>query len=132
MTIILRLAIATAVAAYTLTRSHAFEWWRNQFKPGTWFGALVRCPYCASHWIAFGLTASIFDWSEYTLSWYFIQSLVVVGLAVPILWMIHHALASMTPQPPEVRLEEALKEIEDAENRREATDQVPAPGPDQN
>jgi len=87
------LAVSAVVMgiAQTLTRERLFEPLRARLGGHeTWFGYLVSCPYCASHWLAFilvpltgvygvrvkphlGLLGSVLDW--------FLSSMLVVVIA---------------------------------------------------
>jgi hypothetical protein len=75
--------------AQTVTRERLFEPLRNRLGGHeTWFGYLVSCPYCASHWVAFCLVplTGIYGirvqvrWGVLTtlLDWFLSSMLVVV------------------------------------------------------
>lgn len=52
------LAAAVGAAAFTITRTKITEPMRTAVKKrSAWFGNLVGCPYCTSHWLAAGATA---------------------------------------------------------------------------
>ena len=50
---LLVLALATSAISVTITRSGVFLGFRNFVaKHSSWFGDLVHCPYCISHWVS--------------------------------------------------------------------------------
>jgi hypothetical protein len=56
---ILVLGGATGVIATTITKGKPFlplRRWAKKKSP-EWLYALLRCPYCTSHWVAFAITA---------------------------------------------------------------------------
>jgi uncharacterized protein DUF1360 len=47
------LSLATGAAAFTITRTKISEPFREAVKQRSpWFGNLVSCPYCTSHWLS--------------------------------------------------------------------------------
>jgi len=87
--------IATALVvmglSHTLTRERIFESLRARAGGhDTWFGYLLSCPYCASHWIAFVLVPLTgaygidvvpdWGWPSRVLRW-FLSSVMVATLA---------------------------------------------------
>jgi len=49
------LAISIGAVAFTITRTKISEPFRKWVKlKNTWLGNLFGCPYCLSHWLAFG------------------------------------------------------------------------------
>jgi ABC-type phosphate/phosphonate transport system permease subunit len=79
------LALAVSAASMTLTKAKLFSPIRDRIdNRSEWFGELVGCPYCMSHWLAFAATAvyqprivhsgtELFD--------YFVTALAIVALA---------------------------------------------------
>lgn len=56
LAILLVLALATSAVSLTVTKSRAFAWLRVPImRRSRWFGELISCPYCFSHWVALGL-----------------------------------------------------------------------------
>jgi len=56
--VILYLSLATASISITITKSSIFKKFRLWVKEkNLFFGNLLRCNYCFSHWVAFGLVA---------------------------------------------------------------------------
>lgn len=52
------LAVAVAAASFTIARTKVTASFRAVvLKRSKWFGALVSCPYCVSHWLAAGAVA---------------------------------------------------------------------------
>jgi len=50
------LAVVVMGLSHTIARERLFDGLRARLGgPSTWFGYLVSCPYCVSHWIAFVL-----------------------------------------------------------------------------
>jgi hypothetical protein len=50
------LAIVVMGLSHTIARERLFEPLRARLGgPSTWFGYLISCPYCVSHWVAFVL-----------------------------------------------------------------------------
>ena len=55
---ILILSLPAAAISLTITKSFLFEHLREWvLERSKWFGKLVTCPYCASHWVSFALVA---------------------------------------------------------------------------
>lgn len=49
------LAMAIGAVAFTVARTKVAESLRRAVKQRSeWFGTLVSCPYCLSHWLSFG------------------------------------------------------------------------------
>jgi hypothetical protein len=78
--------------AHTLTKERIFAPLRERLGGrDTWFGYLVSCPYCASHWIAFALVpltgasfvpiADALEPVASCLDWFLSSILVTVGAA---------------------------------------------------
>jgi hypothetical protein len=78
-------------AAHTVARERLFEPLRRRLGGSdTWFGYLVSCPYCVSHWIAFALVPITETYPiEVTRDWgivatvltWFLSSLLIAALA---------------------------------------------------
>jgi len=52
------LALAISSASVTITLSGIFASWREWIDDRSdFFGDLVHCPYCTSHWLSFGAVA---------------------------------------------------------------------------
>lgn len=87
----LLLSLAVMCIANTISRERIFEPLRNRLGgKETYFGYMIACPYCLSHWLAFGLVPLFglrllrvpYDWGPvaWTLDWFF-NSILVVMLA---------------------------------------------------
>ncbi len=86
------LALSTVVMclSHTIARERIFLPLRNRLGGmDTWFGYLVSCPYCVSHWLAFALVPATESYfiavtpdlaGAGVLSW-FLSSILVVALA---------------------------------------------------
>lgn len=48
------LALAVAAASFTIARTKITEPLRKKLGTTSWFGKLINCPYCVSHWLSFG------------------------------------------------------------------------------
>ncbi len=54
------IGVATGVISLTLTRSRLLRGPRNWIKyRSPWWGELVTCPYCTSHWVAATLVGAL-------------------------------------------------------------------------
>lgn len=83
------LALACASISFTLTKAEATDWLRVWLVKRDWLMLykLFQCPYCMSHWVAFGLVAAFWPY-EFTSSLYVnfvICSFVVITLST-FLW----------------------------------------------
>lgn len=58
MAVVIWLAIATVSISYTLTKTPVFDFVRDRLHEDGMLFKLWSCPYCMSHWIAFGFTAA--------------------------------------------------------------------------
>lgn len=78
--------------SHTLARERIFAPLRHMLgDKETWWGYLVSCPYCVSHWIAFALVPLTgayfvpiaFEWTPVSdlLAWFLSSVLVAVGAA---------------------------------------------------
>lgn len=54
---LLVIGMASGVLSLTISRSSPFEFLRNRLFPDkeSFFGELIRCPYCLGHWISLTL-----------------------------------------------------------------------------
>lgn len=52
------LSLAIAAVSITITKTKVFRSFREWIdERSDWFGELVHCPYCTSHWVAFAAVA---------------------------------------------------------------------------
>ena len=52
------LSMATAAIDMTVSKASIFEGFREWVeKRSDWFSEMIGCPYCLSHWVAFGMVA---------------------------------------------------------------------------
>lgn len=107
----IQIAIAVAIVSLTVTRSRLFKGFRGWFRPHPLLHELVRCPYCFSHWVAGALMAVHMEIFDLTLWEWFIDSLVVVAIAAPIMAIVHFCITTIsqnesgsaaTGEPPNV------------------------------
>ena len=79
--------IGLAIASMTMTISKSNIFWRLRAlvsKLGLWAQDLIHCPYCLSHWLAFG-----FVWYEFGLfDKFLIKSFAVITIASLASWGI--------------------------------------------
>jgi hypothetical protein len=93
------LAVAVAVMALVITRSKIAlplrEWATRTSK---WLGKLLTCPFCTSHWLAFGLVAvyrpRLVHSDIYVLD-LFMTALVIVAIASIIAGWVFQSIAGM-------------------------------------
>lgn len=96
----LLLGIGIGAAAFTIARtkiSAPFRAWVT--KRSTWFGSLVSCPYCLSHWLAFAAIAIyrprpvakflVIDWG---VAWF-----LTVAVAALMAGVVSRSIAAMVP-----------------------------------
>jgi Protein of unknown function (DUF1360) len=99
---LLEMGVATGVVSLTLTRSRPLRFIRVGIRSlSEWWGELVSCPYCMSHWIAAGLVAwgrgspRYWHWAgayPATLEW-----LLVVAIAAPVAAAVYNSITSILP-----------------------------------
>jgi len=79
------LALAVSVASVTLTKGKVFAPLREKVKGwSSWWGELINCPYCISHWFALALVLvyrPITVQSGFIILDLIVTALVVVALA---------------------------------------------------
>ena len=86
--VVLVMGAAVAAASVTLSLSKAFAWLRDWVDARSEFwGNLLGCPYCVSHWFALAAVALGLDWRLLGMLgltpavWFFVVWLAVVGAA---------------------------------------------------
>lgn len=97
------LAAPVACVSLTLTRSMLFKGFREWVGGRSdFFGELVRCPFCTSHWVAFVACAIFKPWVVYSnipvlgiVLQFFISSLILVAMAMLIAGAVYKAVAGM-------------------------------------
>lgn len=98
---VVAMALAVATGSMTVTRSKVFKplRWAIQ-RRSVFFGDLITCPYCFSHWVAFAIVA----WfrprlveSSVPLVDYAVSAFAVVALATYGGGLIFRAFAVMPP-----------------------------------
>lgn len=83
-------ALATAAITMTLTRGTVFRPLRLWvIRRSSWFGKLVTCPYCMSHWIALMVV-----WPSSLAM--LVSVMAVVATAAPIQWVIFKSIGGIT------------------------------------
>jgi hypothetical protein len=98
----LALALAVAAVAMTVGRSNVFAPLRTFVDDRSrWFGELVSCPYCVSHWLAFAAVAvyrpRIVD-SGVVLADYAVAAFALVSLATFACAIIVRAFRLVVPR----------------------------------
>ncbi len=112
---ILILALPVSAITLTITRSSLFERPREwMLEKNEWFGKLVTCPYCTSHWVSFALVVwyqprMLQSWLPVDL---IISTFAVVALAMPISFVIlcsFKNMALLEEDPEKEQLRAALQ-----------------------
>lgn len=96
------LSLAIGVMAMTITKTKIFRpvriWTLDKSE---WFGDLISCPYCTSHWLSFVLTAIysplLFNSGIGLLDWFLTSLCVIAGSAV-VSGTIFYAFAQMADE----------------------------------
>lgn len=94
------LAVAVAAASFTIARTKVTAPFRAAvLKRSKWFGALVSCPYCVSHWLAAGAVAiyrprPVELWTpvDVAVAWIF-----TVAVSAAVVGVIGQAIAPAVP-----------------------------------
>jgi uncharacterized membrane-anchored protein len=99
--VVVFLALAVSTLSMTITKAKVSKPLRDAIaKRSKWFGELFSCPYCMSHWLAFGAVAiyrpAVVDSGVYVVD-LFVSSLVIVALASFSAGLIFRAIGAMTP-----------------------------------
>ena len=85
--------LAIASLTMTISKSHIMEQprgWASKLSP--WLGSLLRCPYCLSHWIAFGVVW--YSVGFFPVGQLILLTFVIVTIAsLASLWISHLFLA---------------------------------------
>jgi hypothetical protein len=103
-------SLATGSIAMTLARSRMFRevrWWIHRHWGDMAFD-LSKCPWCLSHWLAFGLVAlwqPIRATNWWVVDW-IVNSFVVVALAPIAAFFIHRVYGALPPVPTEAEWNE--------------------------
>jgi len=95
---ILGLVLATATTTLTLARARIFKPFRDWVSGRSEFwGDLVNCTYCTSHWVAFFYAAigarrvaDHLGMSNVLLVW-LVLSMSLVALSAPVQWLVFNA-----------------------------------------
>lgn len=91
------LAAAIGTASFTIARAKVFESFRDWVEgKSEWFGNLFHCPYCVSHWLAWGAVA-IYRPSLLGLWWpldLFVTALAMVAVSMGFVWLIRKSLGA--------------------------------------
>jgi hypothetical protein len=95
------LSLAVSTLSMTITKAKVSKPTRDAIaKRSTWLGELVNCPYCMSHWLAFGIVAIyrpvVVDSGLYVLD-IFVSALVIIALASFSAGLIYRAIGAMMP-----------------------------------
>ncbi len=93
------LAMAVAAAAMTITKTAIFRPMRSWVSQrSSWFGKLLSCPYCTSHWLVFFSVAwyqPLLVTSRLRVMDWFITCLAVVAVSSIFCGLIFYAFANM-------------------------------------
>jgi hypothetical protein len=114
---LLEIGVATGVAALTISRARPLRplRWLIQ-KYSNWWGELISCPYCMSHWIGALLIAwgrgspRYWHWAglyQASLEW-----LVVVAIAAPAAALVYQSIITILPPRSETYHASPQEEIE--------------------
>lgn len=98
---ILFLSLPVAVVSITITKASVFErlrqWVQNR---NQWFGKLITCPYCTSHWVSFALVA-FYRPRVVQSGWWPIDlaasAFALVAIATPISFVIYRSFRQLEP-----------------------------------
>lgn len=120
------LVLATSAISLTITKGSIFENLREQvIERSQWFGKLVSCPYCTSHWVSFILVAIyqprlVSSWWPFDL---LVSAFAIVALAAPVSWVVYHSFTGMakTNEEEVEQLREALQIARDKLAEQAAT-----------
>jgi hypothetical protein len=99
--IIAVLALAISTASLTITRSGVFAWARRAVKRhSAFFGELIECPYCTSHWLALAAVLiyqpRVTDAGVLVLD-LFVSVLVLVALSSLISGLVYRSISGIYP-----------------------------------
>lgn len=102
ISVVVTLALAVSALSMTLTKAKVFKGTREWIKDrSTWLGGLITCPYCTSHWFAFGAVVvyrpRIVDSGTPVLD-LAVTAFAVVALAAFSSGLIYRAFAAMGPE----------------------------------
>ena len=97
------MALAVAATSYTIARAKIFaanrKWITRKSK---WFGQLVNCPYCVSHWVAAALVIAI-AWRPLDVLRgidYFVGAMAIVCVSAFFLGVLNRAFPrKVIPEP---------------------------------
>lgn len=103
------IALAVAAAALTITRAVVFAPLRNWVaKHSDFFGELISCPYCTSHWLA--IAGTVVFQPRITHTWLVLDltltAFVIVALAT-MLYGVVYTMAALVPGLPSEDEDEA-------------------------
>jgi Protein of unknown function (DUF1360) len=104
----LEIGITTGVISLTLAKSKLFSPMRNWIRyRSPWWGELVSCPYCASHWVGGLLVATQGPGSP---ARWLIVSAMAIAVGALTSAVLFKAISSIHPQQPEMSEEELYAE----------------------
>lgn len=91
--LLLEMGVATGVASLTLTRARPLRPMRQWIQQRSqWWGELVSCPYCISHWVAFVLVARhLTSLDNAVLEW-----LIVVAISAPVAALVYQSIITIS------------------------------------
>jgi hypothetical protein len=96
---ILEIGVTTGVISLTLTKSKLFSPVRNWIRyRSPWWGELVSCPYCASHWVGGLLTLTLRPAGP--LAWLSASAMAILIAALTSA-VIFRAISTISPSQPE-------------------------------
>ncbi len=102
------IGITTGVISLTLTKSKMFSPMRNWIRyRSNWWGELVSCPYCASHWVGGLLTLTLRPASA--PGWLSASAMAILIAALTSA-VIFRAISTIHPQQPELEERELYAE----------------------
>lgn len=85
--------IPVGACAVTVTSTKVFAGWRAWLASrSTWWHGLFSCPYCFSHWMAFGVVGGHF--TPTTLSDAFFSTFTIVWSAAAATWVVKQSFRS--------------------------------------
>jgi hypothetical protein len=94
---LLPFAIAIAAVSMTVTKATLFKGMRERLKPIPFFGGLVSCPYCFSHWMS-ALVTLVFSLkltSAHPALDFLLVTFVLVVMTAPFAWVIFKSYVEM-------------------------------------
>lgn len=94
------LSLATSTITLTITRARVSKPVRNWIsKRSPYFGEMINCPFCTSHWVAFILCA-IYRPRPFPTRWlldWFISSMAIVAISSVLSRIVFEAISKIHP-----------------------------------